>query len=71
MKMGIERDILRWDIHDSLLRGRLARVEESLSALETSTDAKRAERLSALQRDRNELLSALSRQGPSPRAMMG
>lgn len=71
MKMGIERDILRWDIHDSLLRGRLARVEESLRALETSSDAKRPERLGALERDRDELLRAISRQGPSPRAKMG
>ena len=71
MKMGIERDILRWDIHDSLLRGRLARVEESLRALETSSDAKRPERLGALERERDELLRAISRQGPSPRAKMG
>lgn len=71
MKMGIERDILRWDIHDSLLRGRLARIEESLRALEASTDAKRVERVSALQHDRNDLLRALSRHGPSPRAKMG
>ena len=71
MKMGIERDILRWDIHDSLLRGRLARGEESLRALETSSDAKRPGRLGALERERDELLRAISRQGPSPRAKMG
>lgn len=71
MTMGIERDILRWDIHHSLLRGRLARVEDSLRALESSTDAKRDDRQTALQRDRDELLRALSRQGPSPRAKMG
>lgn len=71
MKMGIERGVVRWDIHESLLRARLLRVEESLRALESASDAGPSERLDALNRDRIELLLALSRQGPSPRAKMG
>lgn len=71
MKMGIERGVLRWDIHESLLRARLRRVEDSLRGLETAPEPKPSERLSALQRDRDELLRALNSRGPSPRAKMG
>ena len=71
MKMGLERGILRWDIHASLLRARLDRAEESLRAMEDDQAEGQPERLRALRRERDDLIRKLSALGPSPRAKMG
>jgi hypothetical protein len=37
----------------------------------SASDARQVERVSALQRERDELMRALGEHGPSPRAKMG
>ena len=71
MKMGLERGILRWDIHASVLSARLSRVEASLRAASTAEPEGHSEKLRALLRERDDLLRARSALGPSPRAKMG
>jgi hypothetical protein len=67
MKMGRERNVLRWDIHASLLRERLAQVERALGA----SPAPGGERAAQLAREGAALRQKLQRLGPSPRAKMG
>lgn len=71
--MGREREILRWEAHDTLLGDAIARAEAELAALppedaHTGHERERARALAAeikdLRRRRREL-------GPSPKAKMG
>ncbi|MBF6589741.1 MAG: hypothetical protein IVW57_04325 [Ktedonobacterales bacterium] len=72
MPMGRERAVLRWDIHGTLLRERLERIEATLAAPPAvpATSQERAER-ERLARERQDVLSRLRALGPSPRAKMG
>jgi hypothetical protein len=67
MKMGRERNVLRWDIHASLLRERLERVERALGA----APAPAGDRAAQLAREAAALQRQLQQLGPSPRAKMG
>lgn len=75
MKMGRERDILRWDIHMSLLCERIARTEEAIAAIEVAGAAalsqRDRERVGRLNRELTDLRRRLNSLGPSPRAKMG
>ena len=71
MKIGRERDVLRWDAHASLLRARLTAAERERAALEDSTSGRDQQRLRALEREVIEVRRLLDRLGPSPRAKMG
>lgn len=75
MKMGRERDILRWDIHTSLLRERIVRTEEAIAAIQADGEAalsqRDRERVGRLNRELADLRHRLSALGPSPRAKMG
>lgn len=71
--MGREREILRWEAHDTLLGDAVARAEDELAALppqnarkDRERDRARAlvEQIEDLRRRRREL-------GPSPKAKMG
>lgn len=71
--MGREREILRWEAHDTLLGDAIARAEDELASLppedaRTSSEGEQARALAGqiedLRRRRREL-------GPSPRAKMG
>lgn len=71
--MGRERDVLRWDIHASLLRDAIARASDELAGLEqapapTPRERDRARQLAGQLADLERRLRAL---GPSPRAKMG
>jgi hypothetical protein len=72
MKMGRERNVLRWDAHVALLRDHIARTEAALLALgeqpATSGERERAAQLGAELADLRRRLRGL---GPSPRAKMG
>jgi hypothetical protein len=67
MKMGRERNVLRWDIRASRLRERLERVERALAA----SPAPSGERAAQLAREGAALQRQLQQLGPSPRAKMG
>lgn len=75
MKMGRERDILRWDIHTSLLRERIARAEDAIAAIQVNGEAtlsqRDRERVGRLNRELADLRRRLDSLGPSPRAKMG
>ena len=75
MKMGRERDILRWDIHTSLLRERIARTEEAVASIqadgEVALSQRDRERVARLNRELADLRRRLNGLGPSPRAKMG
>lgn len=71
--MGREREILRWEAHDTLLGDAIARAENELAALppeDTRTGRERdraralVEQIEDLRRRRREL-------GPAPTAKMG
>jgi hypothetical protein len=73
MHMGRERDVLRWDIHASLLRDAIALAADELAGLErvpspTPRERDRARHLASQLDDLERRLRAL---GPSPRAKMG
>ena len=71
MKMGRERDVLRWDVHESLLHARLAAAERARAALADPASARDQQRLRELEREMVEVRRLLDRMGPSPRAKMG
>jgi hypothetical protein len=71
MKMGRERDVLRWDIHASLLRGRIAGLEASLASAGAREPAHADERIARLERELDAMRRQLAALGPSPRAKMG
>ncbi len=71
MKMGRERDILRWDIHSSLIRDRIAAVESTLASLQQVSAGSNQERASSLRAELVGLRQRLAALGPSPRARMG
>ncbi len=75
MKMGRERDILRWDIHTSLLRERIAHTEEAIAAIQVEGEVvlsqRDRERVVRLNRELTDLRRRLNSLGPSPRAKMG
>jgi uncharacterized protein YceH (UPF0502 family) len=71
MKMGREREVLRWDAYESLLRARLTAAEREHAALEVSTSGRDQQRLRELEREVIEVRRLLDRLGPSPRAKMG
>ena len=71
--MGREHDILRWEVHDSLLGDAIAGAEAELAALppeDTRTDRER-ERARALTGQINDLRRRRRELGPSPKAKMG
>ncbi|MFI5274247.1 MAG: hypothetical protein ACHQ4H_14530 [Ktedonobacterales bacterium] len=72
MKMGRERGILRWEIHETLLRDALARAEGELAALGRDPAGPRdEERARTLTGERAALQRRLQALGPSPKAKMG
>jgi len=71
MKMGRERNVLRWDAHVALLRDRIARVEAALLALGEPTAPAERERAGQLGAELTDLRRRLRGLGPSPRAKMG
>jgi hypothetical protein len=70
MKMGRERTVLRWDIHASLIRDRIASVEASLASLREAP-VPNAEQRAQLEAELTALRKRLAALGPSPRAKMG
>jgi hypothetical protein len=71
---GRERSVIVWDIHWALLFERYDAVRSELERLaeaEEPPTGKRHERLLELEADRQRLLLALSRLGPTPSAKMG
>ena len=75
MKMGRERDILRWDIHTSLLHERIARTEEAIVAIQAEGEVvlsqRDRERVGRLNHELSDLRWRVQSLGPSPRAKMG
>lgn len=71
--MGRERDVLRWDIHASLLRETIARVADELAGLERvpSPTPREREHARHLGNQLDDLERRLRALGPSPRAKMG
>jgi hypothetical protein len=73
MHMGREREIVRWEVHESLLTDAIARAEAELAAL--PPEAARGERERARALALHDQLAELRRRrhdlGPSPRAKMG
>lgn len=72
MPGGRERNILRWELHTTLLREQIARLDERLARLGTANGSSPA----AAQREemlaqRAELARRLDAMGPDPRAKMG
>src|SRR5690242_9567507 len=72
MKMGRERNVLRWDAHAALLQDHIARTEAALLTLgeQSATPAER-ERAAQLGAELVNLRRRLRGLGPSPRAKMG
>jgi len=71
MKMGRERNVLRWDAHVALLRDHIARTEAALLALGEPTAPAERERAAQLHAELADLRRRLRGLGPSPRAKMG
>ncbi len=71
MHPGRERNVLRWDVYHARLRGRLAEVDEALTALGEPRGPRDRERLESLRRQRDDLERQLRQLGPSPSAKMG
>lgn len=71
MKMGRERNVLRWDVHVTQLRDHIARTEAALLALGTPTTPAARERAAQLGAELADLRRRLRGLGPSPRAKMG
>jgi hypothetical protein len=72
MKMGRERNVLRWDAHVALLRDHIAHTEAALLALgEQRTTPAERERATHLGAELTDLRRRLRGLGPSPRAKMG
>ena len=71
MRMGRERDVMRWDTHESLLRARLAAAERERAACADPASERDRQRLRELEREVIEVRRLLDRLGPSPRAKMG
>ncbi|HST88698.1 MAG TPA: hypothetical protein VLJ14_09995 [Ktedonobacterales bacterium] len=71
MKMGRERNILRWDAHAALLRDHIARTEAALLALGEPTAPAERERAVRMGAELADLRRRLRGLGPSPRAKMG
>lgn len=71
---GRERSVIVWDVHRTLLFERYEVVCDELERLtdtEKPLSGKRNERRQELESERQGLLLALSRLGPTPRAKMG
>ena len=74
MSGGRERSVIVWDVHWTLLSERFEVVCSELERLtdtEKPLSGKRLERRQELEAERQGLLLALSRLGPTPRAKMG
>lgn len=71
MKMGRERAITRWEVHASLLEGRIAKLELQLASLNPAAGPRERERAQRLSNELDELRRQLRALGPSPRAKMG
>lgn len=74
MHMGREREIVRWEIHDTLLAEAMAEAAAELAAL-PQDDAARTERERERARNLAEQIDDLGRRrralGPNPKAKMG
>ncbi len=75
MKMGRERDVLRWDIHVALLRQQIEQTQAELARLpggaESTSGGHQRQRAEQLTAKLDELRHQLRAFGPSPRAKMG
>ena len=77
MKMGRERDVLRWELHASILRERIAGLEASLAAASAQVPqapqvpAHADERIARLERELDAARRQYAALGPAPRAKMG
>jgi hypothetical protein len=71
MKMGRERDILRWDIHATLLRERIAHLEATIAPLRDAASVEASNQAGRLEHELADLRHRLATLGPSPRAKMG
>jgi uncharacterized protein YigA (DUF484 family) len=71
--MGRERAVTRWEIHATLLRDRIEKLETQLAGLEHRTGERERERERAerLTRELTQLRAQVAGLGPSPRAKMG
>lgn len=71
MKMGRERDILRWDIHATLLRERIAQLEAAIAPLPIADSMEAGDQFARREHELADLRHRLAALGPSPRAKMG
>lgn len=74
MSSGRERAVVVWEARYTLVAQRLSEIERGLAelrALEEAPSRKRRERLADLEEERSQVMLALARLGPSPRAKMG
>ncbi|HKS70732.1 MAG TPA: hypothetical protein VJQ45_09940 [Ktedonobacterales bacterium] len=71
--MGREREILRWEAHDTLLGDAIARAEDELAALpaEDTRSGRERDRAHALAEQIDDLRRRRRELGPSPKAKMG
>lgn len=72
--MGREREILRWEIHDTLLADAIAGAEAELAALppdDTQRTERERERAHTLSEEIAELRHRRHALGPNPKAKMG
>lgn len=75
MPGGRERNILRWELRESLLRGQVARLDERLERLGDISDPnispEQRTKRDDLLAQRAQLAHELDALGPNPRAKMG
>ena len=71
MQMGRERDILRWDVHSTLITQRLEAAQRQLAALGAPVGGRDRDRVARLSQEVEQLRAQLRALGPSPRAKMG
>lgn len=74
MSSGRERAVMVWDARYARESHRLEEIERGLAelrALEEAPSRKRRERIADMETERRQIMLAIARLGPSPRAKMG
>lgn len=74
MSGGRERGIMVWDVRETLLRERLAQLDQELAqlhAIQEPPTRKQVERVGALEAERDGVRAQIAQLGPSSRAKMG
>ena len=71
MKMGRERDVLRWDIHATLLRERIAHLEAAIAPLRGDPSVEASDQVARMEQELAGMRHRLAALGPAPRAKMG